>query len=481
MKILFLNPAYAPDFCKSARWFARSRGRVQRHPDYLCQAIAVIEQAGHICKFIDGAAKEIYLEETRKEVAEFQPDIVVIQTTTPSIYSDIGYARMCKEVLGEKCRTVLVGAHVSAEPSDTLEKGKDSVDIVVRGEYDYTLRDIAQGKNLQDILGITYREKGAILQNPARPLIENLEELPFPAWHHIDPHDYRDAGKLYPFITLIGGRGCDGRCAFCLFPQVMYGQRYRVRSAEKVVDEIEYDLELFPYLKEIMFEDDTFTLKKYRDRLTAICNEIIRRKLKITWSANARADIDDIEIFRLMKKSGCRMLVVGYEFGNQEMLNKVRKGTTLEKMRIFTKNCQEVGIRVHGCFMIGGPGETEETALETMKFAQSLEIDTIQFSGLCPYPGTEFYNWCKKNNYLVPSDWDKWVDENLEQRAIVNYPQLSVEAINRLIDRGLRDFYLRPKQVFTILKNLKSWSDFKTKLYGLRSFTDYFNPGKRKK
>lgn len=175
------------------------------------------------------------------------------------------------------------------------------------------------------------------------------------------------------------------------------------------------------------------------------------------------------------------MLVVGYEFGNQEILNRVKKGTILEQMKIFTQNCKKIGIRIHGCFMIGGPGETKESAQETINFAQSLEIDTVQFSGLCPYPGTEFYSWCKENSYLVPDDWDKWVDENLEQRAIVNYPQLSVNEINQLIDEGLRNFYLRPKQIFTILKNFRSWSDVKTKLYGLKSFLNYFNFGKIKK
>jgi anaerobic magnesium-protoporphyrin IX monomethyl ester cyclase len=474
MRILFLNPAFGHGFCKSARWFAKSRGRVQRHPDYLCQAIAVVEQAGHVCRFIDGAAKDVSLEETQAEVSAFRPEMVIIQATTPSIYSDLSYARMCKEVVGDGCLTVMVGAHVSAEPDDTLQKSGGFLDVVARGEYDYTLRDLAAGLALEEVTGITYAVDGRVIHNPARPLVEDLDELPFPAWHHIDPYDYPDAGKLYPFITLMGGRGCEGRCTFCLFPQVMYGQHYRARSSGRVVDEIEHDLRLFPFLKEIMFEDDTLTLKRHLPRLHAICEEMLRRGIKIPWSANARADLRDPDTLRLMKRAGCRMLCVGFEFGNQQILNNVRKGVRLEHMREFAELARKAGIRVHGCFMIGGPGETQETARETIEFAKGLPVDTAQFSGVCAYPGTEYYKWVKQNGCLVPQDWPQWVDEKLEQRAIVNFPQLSVDEINELVDQGLKEFYLRPVQVLRMLRNVKSRADVTAKFHGLVSFVDYF-------
>jgi anaerobic magnesium-protoporphyrin IX monomethyl ester cyclase len=474
MKVLFLNPAFGHGFCKSARWFAKSRGRVQRHPDYLCQAIAVLEEAGHECRFIDGAARDLSLEETRGGVVAFRPEMTVIQATTPSIYSDLGYARMCKETVGDGLLTVMVGAHVSAEPDDTLHKSEGCLDVVARGEYDYTLLDLAADLPLSGVEGVSYVADGRVVHNPTRPLIENLDKLPFPAWHHIDPYDYPDAGKLYPFITLMGGRGCGGRCTFCLFPQVMYGQHYRARSPERVVDEMEYDLRLFPFLEEIMFEDDTLTLRPHLPRLRAICEEILRRGVKIPWSANARADLRDIQTLRLMKRAGCRMLCVGFEFGHQQILNNVRKGIRLEHMREFAALAGEAGIRVHGCFMIGGPGETRETAYQTIEFARRLPIDTAQFSGVCAYPGTEYYDWAKENGYLAPQDWPQWVDENLEQRAIINLPQLSVDEINELVDQGLREFYLRPRQMWRMLRNIRSWADVKTKWHGLMSFVDYF-------
>lgn len=479
MRVLFLNPAYGKDFVKSARWFARSRGRVQRHPDYFCQAIAVLEQAGHKCLLVDGAARNLDMGDTTSIVKDFRPDLVVIQATTPSIYSDIDYAKMGKEVMGEHCLTVLVGSHVSAEPGNTLECGSGAVDAVTIREYDLTLLDLAEGTPLSSVKGIAFWDGERAVVNEPREFITDLDSLPYPAWHHIDPRDYHDFGKLYPFITLVSGRGCESACTFCQLPQVMHGRRYRSMTPSRVVDEIEYDLGLFPYLKEIMFEDDTLTLRRHKDRLAGICEEILKRDLKITWSANARADVTDLDLLRLMRRSGCRMLVVGFEFGNQQILNNVHKGITLEQAQEFATLCRQAGIRVHGCFMIGGPGETPETAQETIEFSKQLSIDTAQFSGLCPYPGTEFYEWAQTNGYLVPTDWARWVDENNEQRAIVNLPELSVEEINRLVDQGLRKFYLRPAQMAHILANALSPADLRTKWDGLMGFVDYFLHGGR--
>ena len=156
------------------------------------------------------------------------------------------------------------------------------------------------------------------------------------------------------------------------------------------------------------------------------------------------------------------------------MLNNIKKGTTLEQSRIFAENCCKVGIRVHGCFMIGGPGETHQTAMQTIQFAKDLPIDTVQFSGVCPYPGTEYYRWCEEHGYLVPKDWTEWVDKNKEQRTVINLPGLSMEEINKLVDMGLKSFYLRPSQMFRMLKEIRSISDLRAKLYGLKSFAGYF-------
>lgn len=472
MKIFVLNPPYGKDFCRSARWYAKSRGRVQRHPDWMLIAVAVLERRGNDVRFLDGAAKNLSTDDVRIAIKDFGPDLTIVHTTTPSIYNDIEFAGLAKETSGS--RTALIGPHATTLPDDTFRIADNKVDVIARGEYDYTLRDLADGIPLEDINGVSYRINGKVHHNPERPVIESVDELPFPAWHHIDIRDYHDAGKLYPFITLISGRGCENSCTFCQFPQVMYGKRYRFRSPELVVDEIEYDLSLFPNLQEVMFEDDTFTLRQRRERLHAICNEMLRRGIRISWSANARVDLNDMETLKLMKRSGCRMLCVGFEFGNQQILNNVKKGVTLEQSRIFAENCRKAGIRVHGCFMIGGPGENRQTALQTIQLAKELPIDTVQFSGVCPYPGTAYYKWCEEHGYLIPNDWREWVDENREQRTVINLPNLSMTEINELVDLGLRSFYLRPYQILRMLIEIRSISDLRAKLHGLRSFVGYF-------
>lgn len=470
MRILMLNPSYGKNFVRSARWAARSRGRVQRHPDYLAIATAVLENEGHEVKLLDAAALNIEFDETRNIAKNFNPELSVIHTTTPSIYSDIKHAEMLKD-LGST--TVLIGQHASALPIETINMS-EKIDYIARGEYDYTLRDIADENEQAEILGITYKNGEKIITNEDRPLIENMDELPFPAWHQIDVHDYFDAGKLSPFITIISGRGCPNNCTFCTLPQVFYGKKYRLRSAKKVVDEIEYDLELFPDLKEIMFEDDTLTADRNRTR--EICNEILDRGLnkKISWSANARADLDDLELLKLMKKSGCRMLVTGFEFGDQEILNNVKKGLTIEQMKKFARLTKKAGIKVHGCFMIGGPGDTKETAMKTIKLANEIKPDTLQFSGLTPYPGTEFYNWCKDNEYIIAQDWTDWVDAG-EQSTVVEYPNLSKKDIVNLVDKGLyENFYFKPSTWIHHLLTIKGFGDLKRKVSGGKSLFGYW-------
>ena len=347
------------------------------------------------------------------DLRAFKPDLIVYQTSTPSIDADIEAAARCKETTGAV--NVFVGPHVSAEPEDTLSRAGGAVDAVALGEYDYTVRDLAQGTAIPDCPGLAYAHGDQTVRTAPRALIENLDELPFPAWRHIDIGDYRDAGKLFPFLTLISGRGCWGRCTFCQLPQVMTGRAYRSRSVEHVIEEIAYDLRLFPQLREIMFEDDTLLAPSNMERLHALCEAIIRGRFGISWSANGRVDANDLETLKLMRRSGCRMLCVGFEFGDEQILRNVHKGTTVEEMHRFAENARKAGIRIHGCFMIGGPGETPETARKTIELAQRLRIDTAQFSGVVAYPGTEYYQWAKEHGYLVPQDWRGWVDDSYEQ------------------------------------------------------------------
>lgn len=440
-----------------------------------------MERAGHEVCFIDGAALNLTAENVAEQVERFEPEMTVIHTTTPSIYSDLEYAKLIKE--RSNAYTILVGPHVTALPEDTFSHSEKNVDVIALGEYDETLLDLAElrcwsADRLRSVSGIAFENNsGEVERTSRRPLLD-VDKLPFPAWKHINPDWYHDAGKRSPFLTLISGRGCFGRCTFCRDASIMGGKKLRLKDPKLVVDEIEYDFMLFPRLREIMFETDSFTADP--EHVKGVCEEIIKRGLHVAWSCNSRVDLD-LSLLPLMKKAGCRMLMVGFEFGAQSALDAVKKGITLEQSRRFAKESSRLGFTLHGCFMIGAPGETKESAKATIKFAKSLPLDTIQISGICVYPGTELYKWAKQNNYLVPKDWSEWVGPDCEQVTLLSYPQLSKEEIDALIDRGLREFYLRPAQMLKMAASVRNLGDLKRKFYGFKSFVDYFMTGAKDK
>lgn len=470
MRVSAIIPSYGKDFSKSARWYTKSRSRCFRHPEYFLTAVAVLEMDGHEVQFIDATTHDIPEKTLVKQVLDFNPEMVVIYCTTPSIYSDIHHGRMIKEK-NRKIMTVLIGPHVSALPEESLKIDK-LIDVAAYGEFDYTLRDLANKKPLSKTLGIVYRKNSNTYKNRPRPPIENVNELPFPAWQHIKIEDYPDPGKLYPFITMITGRGCPNYCTFCVNTPLLFKRVFRPRSAESIVDEIEHDLQLFPQIQEFMIETDTFTASP--KHVKEFCRELERRKLKIKWSCNVRVDID-LSLLPIMKKSGCRMLMIGYESGNQRCLDAVCKRVTIEQSRRFSRVAHNLGFVLHGCFMFGFPGETPKEAQKTIDFAKSLPLDTAQFSGITAYPGTPIYEWAKQSGYLVPKDWTEWVSPEKEQVTILNYPQFSKEEIDHYIDKALKEFYLRPSQILRMMTNVRSVSDIKRKLFGFRSFLDYFS------
>lgn len=472
MKILVINEPFVKDFCRTQRWAARTRGRVLRAPDWLAYATAVLEKEGFDVKLLDMVAEGQSKGDLRLIMRKHKPDFVVLDSTTPSIYSDIECAHIIKEE--SNATIIMVGPHISALPEQTLNYAKGSIDVACIGEYDYTVRDVIQEYDrLGEVKGIAYYKDGRVIKTPQRPFIENLDELPFPAWHHLDLMKYFDGGKLYPYIDIFSGRGCPNWCIFCLWPQVMHGQRYRLRTPKNVVDEIEYDIKLCPRVikgGEFFFEDDTFTVDK--ERAILICEEILRRNLKITFSVNARSDSYDSKMFHMMKKAGCRELLVGFESGVQEILDKMNKNITVGDSYRFMEEARKAGFQVHGCFVIGLPGETEETAMKTIEFALSLGCDTVQFSGAVPFPGTIFFNMATKEGWLKTTDWSMWLSDG-EQKGVVEYPGLTQEQINYYVDLGLRRFYFRPSYIINFLLNTRGSADLYRKLRGAKNFITY--------
>ncbi|MBU4333934.1 MAG: B12-binding domain-containing radical SAM protein [Candidatus Omnitrophica bacterium] len=471
MKVAILNPSYGDDFVRVARWAAKSRGRVQRHPEYLLIAAQALIDSGHEVLFIEAAARNLTPEQSYSIAKEFEPELLVLHATTPSIYNDIEQAKTIKAQTA--CKVAFVGQHASAEVENTFDLGKGVVDYILRAEYDFTLRDLADGIDLKKILGLSYVAESRIINNSNRSPID-VDLLPFPAWQLIDPEWYPDAGKKYPFLTMFTGRGCNNGCTFCRDPRTMYGYKLRMRDAKKVVDEMEYDISVHPKIREIMIETDTFTADK--QHVIDVCNEILARGInkKISWSCNARVDTD-LEILPLMKKAGCRMLMVGFEFGYDEGLKAVCKGgVSVDMARKFAVRADQLGFTVHGCFMFGAPGETRETARATIDFAKSIPMDTVQFTGIAVYPGTVMYEWAKKHGYLLVDDWEQWLTEEREQKTLLSYPQLSNKEIDGFIDIALKEFYLRPSQMWKMLVSIRSFGDILRKLYGLKAFVNYF-------
>ncbi len=471
MRVAILNPSFGDNFVRVARWAAKSRGRVQRHPEYLLTAAQILIDRGHDVIYVEAAARNFTPEQSYQEVSSFKPDLLVIHATTPSIYNDIEQAKTIKQMTG--CKVAFVGQHASSESENSFEIGRDVVDYILHGEYDYTLRDLADGMTPLKILGMSFWDGQKVVHNAHRPPLD-VNELPFPAWQLIQPEWYPDGGKKFPFLTLITGRGCNNGCTFCRDPQIMYGYKLRNRTAMKVVDEMEHDLKLHPQIREIMFETDTFAADKAH--VIEVCNEIIRRGInkKITWSCNMRVDTD-LEVLSLMRKSGCRMLMTGFEFGYDDGLKAINKGgVNVDMARRYAIEANKQGFTIHGCFMIGAPGETHETAQKTIDFAKSLPLDTIQITGVATYPGTSLYKWAKENRFIRANDWREWLNAEKEQRTLLNYPQFTSQEIDEYIDKGLKEFYLRPKQMWKMFISIRSVGDLLRKLHGFKAFVDYF-------
>jgi radical SAM superfamily enzyme YgiQ (UPF0313 family) len=242
----------------------------------------------------------------------------------------------------------------------------------------------------------------------------------------------------------------------------------------KVVDEMEYDLKIHPQIREIMFETDTFAADD--EHVKEVCSEIVKRGInkKITWSCNMRVNTN-LAMLPIMREAGCRMLMTGFEFGTDENLRVIRKGgVSVDMARKYAFRAHELGFTIHGCFMIGAPGETTESAHKTINFAKSLPLDTVQITGVAAYPGTTLYKWAKQNNYLLAKDWKDWLTKEGEQRTLLSYPQLSHKEIDELIDVGLKEFYLRPKQIWSMFISIRSVGDFLRKAHGFKAFVHYF-------
>lgn len=438
LKTLFLNPPSYEGFDGGAgsRYQAKREIRSFWYPTWLAQPAALVPGS----KLIDAPARGLSVEDVLPMARDYE--LAVLHTSSPSFNHDVQFAEAMKEV-NPTLKVGFVGAHVAVMPDASLKASK-AIDFVARAEFDFTIKEIAEGRPFEDVVGISYHKNGEIVHNAERPILHDMDQLPFVVdvyKRDLVIDDYFIGYLKHPYLSIYTGRGCKSRCTFCLWPQTIGGHKYRTRSPEHVIEEMRRAKEYFPEVKEFFFDDDTFT-----DDLKRA--EIIAKgmgEIGIPWSCNAKANVP-YETLKVLRDNGLRLFVVGYESGNRQILINIKKGVRLDHARQFTENCHKLGIQIHGTFIVGLPGETKETIEETIRFAQEMNPHTIQVSLAATYPGTFLYNQAEQNGWLR-KDNDGLVAQTGVQVSALDYPHLSHEEIFDAVSEFYRRFYFRPRKM----------------------------------
>jgi hopanoid biosynthesis associated radical SAM protein HpnJ len=442
LKTLFLNPPSFENFDGGAgsRWPATREIESYWYPVWLAYPAGMLEGA----RLLDAPPHHISGQETIEIAKEYE--FLVLFTSTPGFPGDIRLARAIKGA-NPKIKIAFVGPHVSVLPEKSLRDCTE-IDFICRKEFDFAVVDYANGKPLEEIAGVSFLKDGKVVHNPDAPQIQNLDALPHVTEVYkrdLDVTRYNVPFLLHPYVSLYTTRGCPAQCTFCLWPQTLSGHPWRKRSADDVASEMAKAKEFWPEVKEFFFDDDTFNIQKART--IELCSKL--KPLGLTWSCTSRVTTD-YETLKAMKEAGCRLLIVGYESGDAQILKNIKKGATVERARQFTKDCHKLGLVIHGDFIMGLPGETRETINTTIAFAKELDVETIQVSVAHAYPGTELYDYAVKNGFMVADN--KMVDEGGHQIAHIQYPGLAADDILTAVHRFYDEYYFRPKAVFRILK-----------------------------
>jgi hopanoid biosynthesis associated radical SAM protein HpnJ len=470
MRTLFLQgPSFEGyDGGAGARYQMKREVRSFWYPTWLAQPAALVEGS----KLIDAPAHDLSWDDIKHEFDAH--DLVILHTSTPSFGQDVQTAELIRQH-NPKIMIGMIGAKVAVESEKALEASK-AIDFVARNEFDFTCLDVANGMPLAQVQGISYRDTdGRIVHNPDRAVIEDMDVLPF-----VSPIYKRDltiekyfGGYLrHPYVSFYTGRGCKSRCTFCLWPQTVGGHNYRTRSIPHVIEEVKYVLNEMPQVKEIFFDDDTLTDNLPRvEALSKALGELGFGKpgFPVSWSCNAKANVPR-KTLEIMKQGGCRLLLVGYESGNQQILHNIKKGLRVEVARQFTKDCHELGIVIHGTFILGLPGETLETIEETIRYALEINPHTIQVSLAAPYPGTFLYRQAVENDWFDGTD--HLLTDGGTQIAQLSYPHLPSDVIFDKVEEMYKRFYFRPRKIGAIVGEMVR--DFDMMKRRLREGVEFF-------
>lgn len=462
MKTLFLQAPSFDGFDGGAgsRYQAKREIKSFWYPTWLAQPAALVPDS----RLLDAPADGLSVEATLRIAETFE--LVIIHTSTPSFPTDAKFAELLKArrpgiLIG------MVGAKVAVDPEGSL-KATRAIDFVCREEFDYTCRDIAAGTPYAEVRGVCYlAPDGHMISNVPQSTIHDMDALPFVApIYKRDLHleNYFIGYLLHPYVSLYTGRGCRSKCTFCLWPQTVGGHRYRTRSAKSVLAEARWIKDNMPEVKELMFDDDTFTdlSKENMERVYEIARGL--HAMGWQWSCNSKANVP-YESLRIMKENGLRLLLVGYESGDNQILLNIKKGLRTDIARKFTADCRRLGILIHGTFIIGLPGETRDTIEKTIEYAKEINPHTIQVSLAAPYPGTALYKQALESGWLKDTGGHNLVDSKGFQLAAISYPDLSAEEMYHGVEHFYRAFYFRPSKIWEIVREmLASWDMTKRRL-----------------
>lgn len=473
MKISAVNPPFLRRFSRGQRSPAVTRSGTLYYPIWLAYAVCACERDGHEVDLVDAPADGLDEEAVIQRVDSFGPGLVVVESSTPSIESDVRFADRLAEADGRF--VLLVGTHPSALPRRTLDAGSRFQAVAV-GEYDLTARLLARtlesGGDPSSVPGLLLRTGGEPVDTGPCRREEDLDSLPFVSRiysKHLDPSRYSNPNALHPMVMIMGGRGCPNHCTFCLFPQTLTGRRLRLRSIGNVVEEVMWVQENMPSVRAVFFEDDTISAD--RDRLRELAAALSEAGNRLSWTANMRASVD-YETLLMCRRSGLRTVCTGFESGDPAMLEAIRKGVDVETMRRFAMDARRAGVLVHGCFLFGAPGETAESMRRTLEFALSMPLYSAQFYPMMVYPGTEAYAQAEARGMIVPSSWRGWLSEEGLHTSVIRTESLSAEDISRFCDHARRAFYLRPGFMLSTAVRALRDSDERTRT--LKAFSSFW-------
>ena len=449
MRVSLVNAPYFPRFSRAQRSPGVIKSNVLYYPYWLAHAAALLRENGFAVQLLDAVAEGIERATAVSRTIDFAPTLVLVETSTPSIDADVAFARAVKHAAPET-RVFLVGTHVSALPEETLRDA--GLDGALVGEYDLTALALAQalagGASLDAVDGLALVDDRQVRRTTPRAPVENLDDLPWiaPVYRDFLPlAAYNFSLANHPMVMLISGRGCPNNCFFCLYPQVMHGRRYRARSPEHLIGEVEWIAKNMPTVREIVFEDDTFTADEQR----AVRFAELKRQRGIALPFFANLPVKPrAETVDALVRAGLRSCAVGFEAADEKSLAAMRKGITLDRAQQFMADARRAGLLVHGCFMVGFPGETTASMERTLAYAIKLEPDSAQFYPVFPYPGTEAFAWAEQSGFLRTREWRQWLTPAGGHAAVIDQPGLSAATQWAFCERAYRRFPFRPRYIF---------------------------------